>query len=381
MDRPKLPMICAVPWNHFHVTALQRFGVCCLSDTEDGSSKTFEEHWNSQKMKDLRVKMLEGRLDETICRNCINCNNTEVPYYVWQNFKAEPFVEEILKKTSITGKTTYLPRTLDIRTDLCNLKCRMCSDSASTSIRQERIKAKIKVIPRGDLVGVEDMITDEHASILTQLTWAGGEPFMSPIHWKIMDQLLRLVNTGVNLFYNSNMTFPGNTLQKSVDLLQKFPDVVISASLDGTGEDVEYIREGIDYQKFLDHIEFFKREAPHVKLSMGYTATSLGLLTLDKVVDVCTKYDMSFEGRKSLLISSAPLSIDVVKTEVIHECLEQAVKAAQGTKNELVLKDFAEFIKDQHTPIAPDIEYLNFQERYKGKAGYFMQRMNGLMNL
>ena len=371
-----MPIFCAVPWNHFHVTATQKFGICCLSNTENDSSSTFEEHWNSDLMKNLRASMIKGEPDHEICKLCIQKENTETPYYVWQNIKAEPFIQEILEKTSLTGKTNYLPRTLDIRTDLCNLKCRMCSEAASTSIRQEFVKHKIKVIPKGKLSEESSKISDDHAKILTQVTWAGGEPFMSPVHWEIMDQLVRVGNTNVNLFYNSNMTFPGKTLQRTIDVLKNFKDVEISASIDAVGEDVEYIREGLDYSKFIENLKILKSELPHITFGVGYTATSMGLLTLDKVIELCNEYNLIFEGRKALLTRDLPLSIDVLSIEAFEDSLSRA-EAVVNENNRDRLVSFTNFLRRLYKPHVPNLDFAVFQESMRGKSGYFEKRMKG----
>jgi sulfatase maturation enzyme AslB (radical SAM superfamily) len=352
---------------------------------DDHVPRSFEDHWNSDQMKEIRVNMLNFEPKHAICKRCIEGNNTETPYYYWQNDKANPHIEEILAKTKPDGYTTYVPRTLDIRTDLCNFKCRMCYVDASTSIRKEVSAWKSKyptfeISERGYVETFDEIgLTDEHLKLVEQITWAGGEPFMSPIHWTVMEKLIRLDNYP-SLYYNTNMSFPGKTLDKTIDILKHFPDVMLAASIDGTWEDVEYIREGLSYSKFLSNLAKLKAALPRAKFHVGYTATSIGLLTLSDVIQLCIDEDMKFEGRLAMVNDRNHLGIGVLKRHVFETLMEDVLVVCKGSKWEEDVVAYVGFLRTNYREYPVDYKYLDIQEEMRGKAGFYRKRMEGLVN-
>jgi sulfatase maturation enzyme AslB (radical SAM superfamily) len=378
-------VFCAVPWNMLHVTATRKFGLCCLSPWEDDEPKTFEEHWNSEKMKAIRVDMMNFKPKHEICERCLEHKNIETPYSYWQNRQADKFTEEIINSTLPDGTTTFLPTTLDIRTDLCNFKCRMCYADASTSIRQEIVSFRERfpsfhLTERGQVESFANVeMSDDHLKRIKHIVWAGGEPFMSPIHWKVMDKLLELGNFPT-VYYNTNMSFPGKTLDKAINVLKRFPNVIIAASIDGAGEDVEYIREGLKYDRFLENLAKLKTELPHVQFSIGYTATSMGLITLSDIIILCDEENLKFEGRNANVNFGNHLGINALRETVFDSLMEKALMFAKGTKIESDIISFVGYLRSQYKPWKIDYPYIACQEEMRGKQGYFLTRMNGLLN-
>ena len=375
---------CAVPWNHLHVTALKSFGLCCISDTyRDFESRNFEEHWNSDGMKNLRVQMMNNDPPKDHCFNCVVNRNTNFNLYDFQNEKAEPFVEEMIEKTSPDGYTTYLPKTIDVRTNLCNLKCRTCGPSSSTSIRQEMIRFEKTVNHLGSL-NIDELgdlgLSDDLIKSITHLTWAGGEPFMSPVHWIVMDKLAACGNTDVVIRYNTNLTFPGKTFQRAVDLLKQFSSITICASLDGVGEDGEYIREGLNYEEYVHNLTVLKDVVAN--FFVDFTATSIGLLSLPQMIQLCLDNDVQFAGRLARFHHKKDhfLLVDSLRSTIMLGILDQSIEASKGTKLEHAVTEFCDFAMHKYSPMIPDLQHARELEMMRGKTGYFESRMNGLLN-
>jgi sulfatase maturation enzyme AslB (radical SAM superfamily) len=373
--------LCYVPWNHLHTVSTKEFGLCCMSKYHDQESKTFDEHWNSVKMKNLRLAMINGNPPPEMCIRCLDTKVMSTPSYVWRNKISEKHLPEILEKTQMDGTTTFFPRTAELRTDLCNLACRMCDDNSSSHIRGIKIKAGRTPCWQGEVNSTSDSgLTDDRIKDLELITWAGGEPFMSPMHWEVMDKLVKFKKTDLQVNYNSNMMFPGKTLDKTVKLLKKFKNVKIVASLDGVGEDVEYLREGLDYQKFCDNTKKVQSENPHVKIVIGFTAMSMGVLTLDEVVKLCLDLNIDFEGRNVVVQEKSGLSINALKKEVLVDALDRAVNVAKGTSLEKNIEGFKTFLLGKYKPIVQDKTIIDDLELVRGKSGYFETRMKGLLN-
>jgi organic radical activating enzyme len=378
----KIP-ICLVPWNDLVIIADRKFGVCC-SDKKyyKNDFKSFSEHWNSDLMKALRVKLMNGELDEEICFRCLPQNlNSPRLASSGSTDRAMLHIKEILEKTSEDGHTDYFPRHLDFRTDLCNFKCRMCYPNFSTSIQAECKKHNVYIDPRGTIDSVEAAeLDDEKLSRFNFLCWAGGEPFMSPIHWQVMNKLVELGNTTPSIFYYTNLSFPGNTIDKAVTLLKNFNNVRMGMSIDGSGEDVEYIRDGLVYEKFIANVIRVHNDLPNVKKIFEYAATSMGLLSAVDVLKLCDDYDADLEGRISVVKDNHPLAIHVLKPEIFESAMKNMEEFSKGKKIEKTVFKFTKFLRGKYKPCVVDWNFLNIQESRRGKAGYYANRMNGLLN-
>jgi organic radical activating enzyme len=330
-------------------------------------------------MKKLRVQMMNHTPPEDHCRSCINAKftNSVIPQSFHHNVKGVAHIDEMIEKTAPDGYTTYQPRTIDIRTDLCNLKCRICGPASSTSIRKEMKSFNLNLIDRHPQIDAG--ISDEMIQNVEHITWAGGEPFMSPMHWDIMDRLVKCGNTNVIIWYNTNLTFPGKTLDRAVELLKQFPNVSMGASLDSVGDDAEYIRDGLNYAEFLENLKIME---PLTYLNISFTATSMGLLSLDKMIQLCLDTDTHFNCT-TVKLDFKPdhcLLVNVLKKEVLDKCLDDGIAVAKGTRLEQIVNDYCLFVRSKYIPVVPDLESNRFNESMRGKLGYFDKRMKGLIN-
>ena len=91
--------------------------------------------------------------------------------------------------------------------------------------------------------------------IIEEIYWVGGEPLMYEIHWWALEEM---INNGsaknCYLRYNSNLSrikYKGIDLYQ--DLLVHFRDWQICASIDATGEIGEWIRDGLNYEQWLQN--------------------------------------------------------------------------------------------------------------------------------
>jgi hypothetical protein len=119
--------------------------------------------------------------------------------------------------------------------------------------------------------------------------WCGGEPLMWKIHWEAMQRVVDLGYANeVFARYNSNMsriTYFGKNLFD--DVLSKFQDWQINASIDGTGEIGEYIRTGLKYNEWLDNMRYAKKFMRHHRqLQLDLTVTLPGLFDLENMYEL-----------------------------------------------------------------------------------------------
>jgi organic radical activating enzyme len=96
--------------------------------------------------------------------------------------------------------------------------------------------------------------TDLHKT-LQELRITGGEPLMSGDTWKLIDWFKE--NKGrstTKLAINSNLGMDNEKLQEFVEKVKDIPHLEIYTSMESVDDQAEYIRDGLDYQQWMDNV-------------------------------------------------------------------------------------------------------------------------------
>ena len=119
---------------------------------------------------------------------------------------------------------------------------------------------------------------------LQELRITGGEPLMSGHTWKLIEWFKE--NQGksqTKLAINSNLGFNTDKLMEFIDAIRPLPHVELYTSMEATGTQAEYIRDGLDYNQWLDNVHTLLKsntvKAVHV---MG----TINALCLDSLPDL-----------------------------------------------------------------------------------------------
>ena len=285
MNKP--PNLCMAPWTHTYLSPQTERRMCCASrepaqnfqqyiDTDSGTGKyipvTLDEHWNSDHMRSVRRRMMDG---ETL-PECEVCNDKLLNTSVYRSYFNQMFGHkyyEAIASTDETGYTTMKPVSWDYRfSNLCNFKCRMCGDMLSSAWETEQrthnmidytnpknnwmipeVKKQIEQFQNTQVEQEFAEAVEQHR--VEEVYWVGGEPLMYEQHWRYMQRIVEL-GDGPRVYarYNTNLSrinYRGIDLYK--DILAHLRDWQICASLDGTGKIGEYIRTGLGYDEWLEN--------------------------------------------------------------------------------------------------------------------------------
>ncbi len=307
---------CMAPWVHTYISPQMERRLCCASlekatnfkqyiDSSGPNTKQLElldlkTHWNSDYMKNVRLKLLEGKE----IPQCETCNHKLLNAQVYRqhfNRMYKSQMDEAFEKTDDTGHTTMEVSSFDYRfSNLCSFSCRMCGDMLSSSWEAENKKAG-KVEPWAqkdvkeqlqkfhDQTVVKEFMNAVENKTIKEFYWCGGEPLMWKIHWTAMQRVVELgYADSVFARYNSNMArinFYGLNLFD--DILTKFHDWQINASIDGTGEIGEYIRTGLKYDEWYSNMQYAKKFVRHPRqLQLDLTVTLPGLFDLENMYEL-----------------------------------------------------------------------------------------------
>lgn len=329
--------LCLAPWTHTYLSPQTERRLCCASrepatsfeqyiDRGPGSGTytpiTLEQHWNSERMRGVRLKMLAGEAPE----ECEVCNNKLLNTDVYRDYFNQMFGhkrEELIAATRKDGSTDILPVSWDYRfTNLCNFKCRMCGDMLSSSWEVEQRtnntvdwtnpkNAWMRPEVRKEITAFQDsQIEQEFSDAVEQhrveeIYWVGGEPLMYEQHWRYMRRIIEL-GDGPNVYarYNTNLSrveYRGCNLYS--DVLSHIRDWQVCASLDGTGLTGEYIRTGLNYEEWLTNFKEGLGYARHRRqMRIDFTLTLPGLFEVSNIqalaeelgVDILAKVVFSF---------------------------------------------------------------------------------------
>lgn len=335
-------VFCMAPWTHTYISPQGERRLCCASREQHSFQKQYidasndekygnvseskthaddfnplslKEHWNSDYMKDIRRKLMAG---EKITQ-CDVCNDDILSissYRKW--FTGALFsekIQEAFDTTDETGFTTMEPISFDYRySNICNFKCRMCGEQLSSSWEAEKkkhgfwspeqqpfmipeVKEKME---KFQIEVVEPEFKDAISrGIVEECYWVGGEPLMYEIHWWALEEMIKNGSAkDCFLRYNSNLSRIEYFGKNLYDYLPQFKNWIICASIDGTGEIVEYIRKGIKWEKWLSNFkEGLKLPGGNEKMLLDLTITGPGMFALKDLFNLAIELDVRIETK------------------------------------------------------------------------------------
>jgi len=288
--------ICDLPWVHLSVFPQGNCTVCCVakhSGKQNGHSwnkiapslfNGFSENKtktitvmnsnlsgiiNCDNYKDIRLNMLAGKVPEA----CEGCYQIEQAGGASKRNKETNRNLDHASLTSVDGSIKPDLRHIELRLgNFCNLKCRSCNADSSTSWIQDYYKLKdtvnlasgyhwIKSNPDFSFDWVDDESfydrLTEVAPNLEQIHIRGGEPFLVPTHFKLLERLVQEGKTNIAIHYHTNLNYKWDKITPALDLLTKFKEVHISFSIDDVGERNTYIRSLSDWDLTINNLKLF----------------------------------------------------------------------------------------------------------------------------
>jgi len=105
-----------------------------------------------------------------------------------------------------------------------------------------------------------------------ELEFAGGEPLMDPIHYRVLESVKHPEN--VTLKYSTNLSIMKLGKTNVIDLWKKFKSIKLTISIDGHRDLNHMIRRGSDWDLLKSNIELVKRELNNLDVIKGTTCIS-----------------------------------------------------------------------------------------------------------
>jgi hypothetical protein len=304
-------VFCDKPFNHNYIHPNGKMRLCCTTMQDlptdnnynlfDANKHTINDYWNSNRMREIRRKMIAG---EKI-RDCERCYRQEDQGA--ESLRSTHGMNKYIMDTLPDGTYQESATSMQIQLgNICNLKCKMCSQmyshmhgTESKEIGEQDPEWLHWVKEQGANVnnwtnelGIKQewyrsketkLKMFEHISQnITQLVVIGGEPTLIPEFYELFEYCNQQGTLGdKNITIVTNLT---NTNPRLTDWLPKLNSWTIWASVDGVGERTEYIRYPSKWNKVLESLEFYRN-------SMGDNGNitlspAIQLLNIDQLDDI-----------------------------------------------------------------------------------------------
>ena len=398
---------CVAPWTHTYLSPQSERRLCCASREEASWQKqyidsgtqhgdeytpvTLEEHWNSEHMKSVRRRILNG---ENI-PECQVCNSNLLNLYTYRQYFTENLfphkIDEILENTNEDGSTSLKPISFDYRIyNLCNFKCRMCGEQLSSSWESEKRvmdmwnpihdrwmipENKKKIEDFQSTVAENELWEAVKNGTIEEIYWVGGEPLMYDIHWEVMKYLVEN-NTAKNVTvrYNTNLSRTSYKGINLYDLLPHFKNVNMCCSMDATGYVAEYIRSGLKWDEWLTNFKngiFLNDLYGMNAMVIDVTLTLPGMLDMKNLIDLAIKLQVKSYVKITFDFDpSAIMSPMCLPRDILNPILDELIDYERINGNEFT-RIYSQTFEDMKTRPNFSDKYSNYVQGLRnGKNRY-----------
>jgi organic radical activating enzyme len=280
---------------------------------------------NTNYKKEQRKLMLEGKRPKE-CDYCWKVEDSDSAGTV--------FSDRIMKSLTPWAKTyadrianssynnDVNPSYLEVSfSNTCNFKCSYCSPEVSSKWMEEinqhgsyptstsfnniewlKQSNKMPILERevNPYIDAFWQWWPELYPTLEVLRITGGEPLLTKNTFKVLDYVLSNPNTKLELNVNSNLCVPDELLNKFIDSVKRIQDAgavgsfKMYTSCEATGAKAEYIRYGLDYNKWLDNCNRIMSEIPNTKLTVTSTYNALSVTSFETFLSDMLKLKIQY---------------------------------------------------------------------------------------
>ena len=270
---------------------------------------------NTRYKKTRRHEMLTGKRPVE-CDYCWNVedNSDRFSDRVFKSSESWslPHFDEI---TQSNWREDFNPRYVEVAfSNACNFKCSYCGPAYSSTWMEEINKhggyPTTDKFNDNDWLKREDKMPIPHRDYnpYVEAFWkwwpelyrdlhtfriTGGEPLLSKDTWGVMDYIIDEPNPNkdLQLAINSNLGVPDELIDRFIEKIQKIEDkekvkeFIVFTSVDTWGEQSEYIRNGLEFNRFWDNMNKILEKCPRVNLTIMSTYNALSVPNYHKLIN------------------------------------------------------------------------------------------------
>ena len=335
---------------------------------------------NTEFKKQQRKMMLEG-VRPSECDYCWKVEDeTKDSYsdrvYKSSNMWAFPYINDIVDKPwDDNVDPSYVEVSFG---NVCNFKCSYCTPHISSQWMEEIerygpyptsdrfnnlewLKDQKKMpIPNKDENPYVDAFWEWWPKMYTSLQQfriTGGEPLLNKNTFKVLDYIIANPNPNLEVSINTNMNPPDELFDAFLNKVKiiinekKLRKFRLFTSAEAHGEQSNYIRFGMDYNKWLSNIHKVYRELPGMQFTIMSTYNILSIPSytkfLDDILEIKREYGDSKSDKPAMLLDIPYLRypqhqsiflmdaslVDMIHSQVTHMYRNLECKSWEGTAN------------------------------------------------
>jgi len=289
-------VFCTAPWTGLTIRENGFVKTCCVGEVNLGNLnyQSMDDILNSPSLKEIQKKMSNGEPDLQNCKHCIS-EQKQAGFAALQQHYNQYYPEFNPNQIEL--------KNLDLRwNNVCNLGCMYCGPDFS-SVWENRLEIK-----RG--TAVKDYQDDllawilKHSTEIQELMLVGGEPMLMKQNYSLLNQLPDECRVSIitNLSYNIT-TLPciSNLLRRPKE------NTVWNVSLENTGFQFEYVRNGGSWEQVKNNLEYLNQNWPgFVNVNFVYSMFS----AFDILETIKTLHELGIKKINFVTINQRP-TIDV----------------------------------------------------------------------
>ena len=333
--------LCVAPFLSLAIWSNGASVICCHDQDPPvgrlGSVDDISELVNSERMCNARKQFMKGEIPAG-CSACIEESKHQSSMYHFYEgyFDRADIADYYNEEDGTVSQTKYLLLALS---NLCTYSCRMCAGELSTRLDTD-LHNMLGVPQKGYLQNDFDkIIRFIRSNPIHTISFHGGNAVNEPRFVEVLSALPSSATVQI-LTNGSTFTSRGKDIRPH---LERFKEVLISISLDGTRMATEYVRVHSDFDAVFRHFEEAK-ELPNAIIDIHNTVTNLNLF------DLPAFYSMVLWGK---FADSHSVSSTVATDPAIYRVSNLPDELRQRAKDEL--EEFLRVLEraDRSGPMLP----------------------------
>ena len=254
----KPPNLCLAPFTHFTMDANLNASPCPAlgGSTWNFSGEELKNVWTSDTLHQFREHMLNNGKHKV----CQRCWVEESVGFISERLKIE-------KQGHSIENYKKGPVQLALKiSNICNLRCRSCNgaDSLTLSVEGKKYAENpewknnfyVKGSSRTEFTDEQIDEIVEWSGNLKRLEIYGGEPLLDEQTFNLLEKIAdtgRAEEIQINISTNITHRIP----REKIDILKRFNHVNINLSIDGWGDQFEYLRHPGKWKEVYNNIKWF----------------------------------------------------------------------------------------------------------------------------
>lgn len=357
--------------------------------------KNYKALHNTEHKKQRRKEMLSGERPEE-CQYCWNVEENSNSFSDRVFKSAESWSYPLLEKITTSDFNDNInPKYVEVSfSNTCNFKCAYCGPMFSSKWVEEIERfGPYQADNFGDLdiLSEENKLPYKHSDYnpYIEAFWkwwpemyddlhtfriTGGEPLLSKDTWGVLDYIIETEkpNNTLNISINTNLGVPDNLINKLIEKIKiiikdkRVNEFILFTSADTWGEHAEYLRSGMDFNKFWNNIRKILTEIPEITITIMSTFNMLSVFSYDTLIDEV--YNLKKEFKNDLRYWKTPVILD---TSYLRHPEFLSVLLLEDRHKQKILKS-AERVSYLGTP--------KFSNQHHGFSGIEVQKIKRIFD-